>query len=160
MNKYNPEIIANTLRFCKLNGNKKPIEKGWPDKLYRIDEVALTTRVKALGVICGPASGGLLVIDVDGPDAEARLAELGKLPASAKWTSGRPHRWKIAFQVPEEFWGAIRTTHLLRGVPGQEIVCKWDGQNAIVLGSIRTRDRIPGFIRQRRLQSRRLGYLD
>lgn len=61
------------------------------------------------GLRLGEASGGLLSIDVDGATAELILQALsnGNIPHTVSWTSGKPGRYQIAFQVPEAFRQAL-----------------------------------------------------
>ena len=126
------EIIPTEWRFCKISSNKNPFEKDWPKKLYK--RIKLGGSVKAAGVICGPGSGGLICLDIDGPDAEKKLEGFPELPKTVSWTSGRPHRQQRAFWAYEEDWELLHTTHLLKGVPGQELVLKWEGQQSVVVG--------------------------
>ncbi|NET30333.1 bifunctional DNA primase/polymerase [Okeania sp. SIO1I7] len=56
------------------------------------------------GVRLGEISGGLLAIDVDGASAEPILKAIcPNLPKSVSWTSGKPGRYQIAFQIPPEY---------------------------------------------------------
>lgn len=71
------------------------------------------------GVMTGPASGGLLVIDFDEPDdpgldglAEETFIEVfgrpsSELPVAPTNTSGRKGRRKVFLQVPEEWWEVL-----------------------------------------------------
>ncbi|NES02012.1 MAG: hypothetical protein F6K22_03715, partial [Okeania sp. SIO2F4] len=56
------------------------------------------------GVRLGEISGGLLAIDVDGASAGPILKGIcPDLPKSVSWTSGKPGRYQIAFQIPPEY---------------------------------------------------------
>ncbi|GFZ92402.1 bifunctional DNA primase/polymerase [Okeania sp. KiyG1] len=56
------------------------------------------------GVRLGEISDGLLAIDVDGASAEPILKAIcPDLPKSVSWTSGKPGRYQIAFQIPPEY---------------------------------------------------------
>ena len=125
-------ILPKEWRFCKIGENKNPFEKDWPNRHHK--NVRLTKKTKAIGVLCGPASGGLICVDIDGPLAEAKLSELGTIPKSVSWTSGKPHRKQIALWAYEEDWDQLHTTQLLKGIPGQELVLKWSGQQSVILG--------------------------
>ena len=131
---FDTKNLPQEWRFCKISANKNPYEKNWPDIPYKIDEIKLTDKCKAVGVLCGPASGGLICLDIDGPAAEKKLSELGTIPKSVSWTSGKPHRRQIAFWAYEEDWEHLHTAHLLKGVPDQELVCRWKGQQSVVIG--------------------------
>ncbi len=55
------------------------------------------------GLRTGEASGGLIAIDIDGPSAIPLLELMsgGDLPLTPSWTSGKPGRRQVLFQVPE-----------------------------------------------------------
>lgn len=65
---------------------------------------AYTGYASGYGLRLGEASGGLVAIDVDGTSAEALLAAIsaGVLPATVAWTSGKPGRRQLLYQVPAE----------------------------------------------------------
>jgi len=54
------------------------------------------------GLRTGDTSGGLLAIDVDGASAQLILEAIsgGNIPVTVSWTSGKPGRYQILFQVP------------------------------------------------------------
>lgn len=131
----NSPILSQEWRFCKIGKNKTPFEKNWPNRPYKASAIKFGSRTESAGVLCGPLSGGLIVIDIDGPMAEAKWESLGEAPISVSWTSGKPHRRAIAFWAYEEDWELIATTNLLRGTPGQELVAQWTGQQAVILGA-------------------------
>ncbi len=64
---------------------------------------AYTGYASGYGLRLGEASGGLVAIDIDGTSAEALLAAIsgGVLPATIAWTSGKPGRRQLLYQVPE-----------------------------------------------------------
>lgn len=56
------------------------------------------------GLRTGEASGGLLAIDVDGVSAQPLLDAIAgtELPHTVKWSSGKPGRYQLLFQLPDE----------------------------------------------------------
>jgi hypothetical protein len=56
------------------------------------------------GLRTGDTSGGLLAIDVDGASAQPILEAMsgGDIPKTVSWTSGKPGRYQILFQVPAD----------------------------------------------------------
>ncbi|HEY9892153.1 MAG TPA: plasmid replication protein, CyRepA1 family [Candidatus Sericytochromatia bacterium] len=56
------------------------------------------------GLRTGDTSGGLLAIDVDGVSAQPILEAMssGDIPTSVSWTSGKPGRYQLLFQVPAD----------------------------------------------------------
>lgn len=95
-----------------------------PEKRYTAEQLLskngqFVAQCIGVGVLTGPASGGLLVVDFDEPEAEELdgLSEqvfqdvFGKpsseLPATAANTSGRKGRRKVFLQVPEAWWPVL-----------------------------------------------------
>ena len=100
---------------------KSPKRKGWQsggfiphveitqsilhgDKLISSKGKQYTRYSSGFGVRTGEYSGGLVAIDVDGASAQPLLEAIsnGDLPITASWTSGKPGRYQIAFQVPDD----------------------------------------------------------
>jgi predicted P-loop ATPase len=103
--------------FVAIGPNKRPYIQGWdwaeqPMTKAQMAEEITAGRAKAIGVVGGPASGGILFVDHDGISATNQLERLGlpprKLPKSWAFTSGRNGRFQIAYLIPEEFWPALR----------------------------------------------------
>ncbi len=59
-----------------------------------------------IGLITGNSSDGLLAIDVDGASAQPLLELIlgGEPPKTVSWTSGKPGRYQMIFQVPRSHW--------------------------------------------------------
>lgn len=80
----------------------KPLPREKVIELYKSNPA-----YKGLGVVTGEFSGGLIAIDVDGPEADKRLKEaagdeyepFGEESTMA-WTSGREGRRQILYRVP------------------------------------------------------------
>ncbi|MCP9791499.1 bifunctional DNA primase/polymerase [Vulcanococcus limneticus] len=86
--------------------------KEWGDhKRRRIDSEGLyfeDSRYNGFGVVTGELSGGLIALDIDGPDADRRYrAEAGEgyeaygEEQTMSWTSGKPGRRQLLYRVPE-----------------------------------------------------------
>jgi hypothetical protein len=92
------------------------------------------------GIRTGNISGGLLGIDVDGPDAELRLQELcnGKLPITVSWTSGKPNRVNRLYQLPKDLQEALSswTGKKIIVSPGQDLHFRYNGQQQALPPSI------------------------
>lgn len=115
-------------RFCLTGSHedaKVAFEDGWNqtgrghslDDVVRINcmpttyERWLSRKVLGLGVLSGPESGGLLVIDFDGRGSEAVRTfwqvfgrSPRELPQTLANTSGKRGRGKVFLQVPPEWW--------------------------------------------------------
>ncbi|NBD31684.1 MAG: hypothetical protein GVY17_01590, partial [Cyanobacteria bacterium] len=53
----------------------------------------------------GDVSGGLIALDVDGASVQQLLNAIasGNLPSTPMWTSGKPGRYQMLFQIPDEY---------------------------------------------------------
>ena len=125
-----------------VNGNKQPYQKDWqknpilPIDLF--DEIE-AGRAKAIGVLCGTQSGGLLFLDHDGPSVDGLLASWGELPPSWMVTSGRIGRYQIIYSIHEKYWDKIHTRKFKTGVTDkdgsiEQLECRWDGCQSVVIG--------------------------
>jgi len=123
-------------------GEKKaPYQRDWQHNPLTKDEITAeiqSGRCKAIGVLAGPQSGGLLFVDHDGPAASQVLEALGlslkTLPKSIACTSGREGRLQIIYRVPEQFWAAIATRKIRSDVPGEQLELRWRGCQSVVAG--------------------------
>jgi predicted P-loop ATPase len=122
--------------------DKRPYQPEWQKN--PLDKAALTAEIEAgravaIGVVAGPQSGGLLFVDHDGLGASEVLEQLGAplrdLPKSWAVTSGRDGRLQIIYQVPEPFWGTIKTTKLRSSVKGEQLELRWAGCQSVVAGA-------------------------
>lgn len=99
---------------------------------------------KAIGVLCGTPSGGLLFVDHDGASCDALIeAQSGvplaeALPPTVAVTSGRPGRYQLIYRIPEQFWGTIATHKFSTGVKvdgkPEQLELRWDGCQSVVAG--------------------------
>jgi hypothetical protein len=74
------------------------------------------------GLRTGEASGGLLAIDVDGVSAQPILEAMsgGNIPVTASWTSGKPGRYQLVFQIPTDIRIKLQTFT-------RKVVTQWNG---------------------------------
>ena len=101
-------------------------------------------KARAIGVLAGPASGGLLFVDHDGISANAELERLGlptrSLPRSVSFTSGRDGRYQIVYRIPPEYWASLRnrrvfyTGQLDSEGKQEQVDLRWQGHYSVVIG--------------------------
>ena len=124
-----------------VGNDKRPYQPEWQKRPLSRDQLRgeiAAGRAVAVGVLAGPASGGLLFVDHDGLGASQVLSQLGtslrELPKSWAVTSGRDGRLQIIYQVPQPFWDQIKTTKLKSPIKGEQLELRWTGCQSIVLG--------------------------
>lgn len=97
----------------KVSGTEMRI--AWKTRSWgRADFPSMNGDTHAVGVKCGVASGGLLILDFDAlkddPDSSKRCFksttgfDVSDLPITVGWTSGKPGRAALAFIVPMDYW--------------------------------------------------------
>ena len=90
-----------------LKGHKP---KHWEQEKHSIDWI----HDSGYGLRTGDVSGGLLAVDIDGnsleTDAEKLLQHMsgGHIPHTIQWTSGKPGRRQLLFQIPDEYRERLR----------------------------------------------------
>ncbi|MGA9381201.1 MAG: bifunctional DNA primase/polymerase [Phormidium sp.] len=88
-------ISRNELKQLLTNGQKL-----WSQKKQKNWHCKWT----GYGLRTGEVSGGLVAIDIDGHSAEPILQEIsgGEIPLTVSWTSGKPGKRQILFQLPSD----------------------------------------------------------
>jgi len=125
----NAEDIANALSGLPSHWSltplweKRPYREGWqkeafiphPDIAHTLQqgEERISKRTgkpyhgfcSGYGLRLGDVSDGLLAVDIDGSSARDLLTALTPipLPETVTWTSGKPGRRQLLFQIPEEY---------------------------------------------------------
>ena len=147
-----------------VGNNKRPYHKDWQDspltKAQAAAEIIHGSEVeferngktetrlvsaKAIGVLAGPASGGLLFIDHDGISATEVLEKIGAplrdLPKSVAVTSGRDGRFQIIYRVPPEYWAAMKGRVVIKSGKqdadgkAEQLELRWIGHQSVVIGA-------------------------
>ncbi|MFM8525182.1 MAG: AAA family ATPase, partial [Cyanobacteriota bacterium] len=107
------EALPPGLALTPVGEQKAAYLAGWPQKPQNAFQLAAeigSGRAVAVGLICGPISGGVLIVDHDGASAGPVLERVmggDPLPPTWRWSSGRVGRWAAAFRVPDRFWPAM-----------------------------------------------------
>ena len=131
-------------RYCRVRaGEKTPYPKDWqsnPLELHQVDSANI-------GLLLGPASGGICAIDFDGPSAflwaEAQGIDLTKLPVTPTWSSGKAGRCQMAFRVPTELWDILTTKKIVTksatspgAGDGEGFEFRWTGGQSVLPPSL------------------------
>jgi hypothetical protein len=122
-------------RYCNIpRGQKGPRSAGWQRQHHTLAEIDPAGNV---GVILGPASGGVAALDFDGPSAWLWWdQEIGiEIPATVSWASGKPGRCQMAFEIPEPYWDHIRTLKIATG-DREGFEFRWSGGQSVVPPSL------------------------
>jgi hypothetical protein len=131
-----------------VDGNKRPYQPHWQASPLTKDQAAAEItagRAKAIGVIAGPPSGGLLFLDHDGISATEKLTELGlpphTLPVTAMCTSGRDGRLQALFTIPERYWPHLRNRRVFdtgkvdADGKAENLDLRWNRHQSVVIGA-------------------------
>lgn len=108
-------------------------------KSIRVDSI------KAVGVMCGVPSGGLLFFDHDGASCDGLIQQITglslqeSLPKTVAVTSGRSGRYQLVYRVPAIYWEGIATKKVKTGTLGdddkpEQIEFRWTGCQSVVAG--------------------------
>jgi len=133
--------------FVAVNGNKEAYQRGWqrhPLTKEAVAEEIRLGRARAVGVLAGPPSGGLLFLDHDGLSATTQLEQLGvpprDIPRSITVTSGRSGRFQVLLSIPERFWPDLANRRVwCTGVIGddgkeEQLELRWSLHYSVVIG--------------------------
>jgi hypothetical protein len=131
-----------------VDGNKRPYQPHWQTNPLTKEQAAAEItagRAKAIGVIAGPTSGGLLFLDHDGISATDKLTELGlpphTLPKTAMCTSGRDGRLQALFTIPEQYWPHLRNRRVFdtgqvdADGKAENLDLRWNRHQSVVIGA-------------------------
>jgi len=131
-----------------VDGGKRPYQASWQANPLTKEQAAseiTTGRAKAIGVIAGPVSGGLLFLDHDGISATEQLEKLGipprSLPNTAMCTSGRDGRFQVLFTVPEHYWPRMRNRRVFdtgkvdADGKAENLDLRWNRHQSVVIGA-------------------------
>lgn len=139
------EAADSDWRFVPVGYDKRPINAHTGDKLkewqksggYDVDQIQELPNkwIRAVGLLTGPASGGVLAVDFDGPGSEEVFTELFgrdscELPKSISWTSGKEERRQVAFRVSEDWWDSLVNRKSFDNV----LELRWGCHQSVVAG--------------------------
>lgn len=127
--------------------DKQAFLKCWQSNPYTLAEVSTMNSnghcpcskviPNGFGLISGIASGGIACLDLDGPEAFDFIDEQFGLSvlesANFAWTSGRPQRMQIGWQIPVEYWDILRKITVGEG---NKLEFRWDGSQSVMPPSV------------------------
>lgn len=115
--------LPSSWRFTPINGSKAPYLSGWQKTPFSsqelIDRHASDRRTHAVGLLTGVASDGILAVDHDGSSCDPLIEKLSKLaldkalPKTVGFSSGKPGRYQLLYQMPQLFWEYISNKTVL-----------------------------------------------
>lgn len=131
-----------------LDGHKRPIDPATGKPLakwnhqpgFDLDALAaMNGSVRAVGVLLGQPSGGLLAVDFDGAGASSKFQEITghaheELPPTIAVTSGRRFRQQQFFSVDPDWVGFLRPSQHRNGSGQTVLEFRWNGQQSAIAG--------------------------
>jgi hypothetical protein len=142
------QALPDDWALVAVGNNKRPYQLNWQNSPLTKDQAAAeirSGRAKGIGVLAGPASGGLLFVDHDGISATEVLERIGaplrELPKSIAVTSGRDGRFQIAYRVPVQFWQAMVGRRVIKSGKedaegkAEQLELRWVGCQSVVIGA-------------------------
>ncbi|NJN75631.1 MAG: hypothetical protein HC796_04685 [Synechococcaceae cyanobacterium RL_1_2] len=120
-----------------------PITPTWKVPIDRdclIQEIQ-TGRCKAIGLLTGQISGGIVAVDHDGESCDSYLTKKLGLPTdqalspSIKFSSGKQGHYQILYLIPQVFWKFTKTTKWLTEVGNEQIELRWNNLQSVFLGA-------------------------
>lgn len=138
--------LPNPWRFTFVNGSKGAYLNNWA-KTPKTKEQVLEeidnplSPIKAVGVLLGEYSDGLVCVDHDGLSATGFINKLAgtdlindALPQTVTVTSGREGRYSCFYRVPQEYWQHIKTRKIPTGIEKEQVELRWNGCQSVVIG--------------------------
>jgi Protein of unknown function (DUF3987) len=140
--------LPENLALVAVGAHKAPYLPNWqrsPLNKVQIESEIQAGRCKAVGVLCGTPSGGLVFLDHDGDSCDHLIETLSglslneALPRTVGITSSRPGRYQLIYRLSQQDWRLVTTRKLKTGTTGDDgkaemLEFRWDGCQSVVLG--------------------------
>jgi hypothetical protein len=140
--KFTP--IGNEKKPFLANWQKTPLNKSQICSKYQSDD-----KFKAIGLLTGENSGGIIAIDHDGASCDRLIEELSglsvdeSLPPTVTFTSGKPGRYQKLYQIPDEFREILRKLTNIKvstdvtGDDGkqEQVEFRYNGSQSVIMGN-------------------------
>jgi predicted P-loop ATPase len=120
--------------------DKKPYIRQWQTTAIPRRDIAdaiASGKATGFGLRLGVPSSGVMALDIDGAAPRALLAEImgaGELPMTVEFTSGKPDRSQMLFQVPEQYWDALKPKKksIASGDTTEDLDFRWNGNQSVL----------------------------
>lgn len=136
-------------RFTPVNDKKAPYLPQWQKNPLTakelIDRHASDSSAYAVGLLTGTVSQGIISIDHDGSSCDILIERLSRLtlnkalPITVGFTSSKPGRHQLLYQIPLLFINYIVNKTLITGVKDadgkeEQLDLRWNGKQCVILG--------------------------
>lgn len=119
---------------------KIPYTKAWQTTSIartEIENAIASGKATGYGLRLGKPSIGVMALDIDGTAPRALLVEImgdEKLPVTVEFTSGKPDRSQMLFQVPEQYWDPLKSKKktLRNGEQEEDLDFRWNGNQSVL----------------------------
>lgn len=134
-------------RFTPVNGKKVPYLRGWERKPVAKQYIEIIAqrhpKCRAIGLLLGELSDGLLAVDHDGNSCDPLVEKLAGLPVqealpkTVGFTSGKPGRYQLLYRIPEMFRPYISSNVTLTSVKDdngkdEQLDLRWSGKQSVI----------------------------
>lgn len=119
---------------------KKPCTPKWQAtdvSRTDIESAIVSGKATGFGLRLGTTSNGVMALDIDGTAPKALLIEImgdEVLPATVEFTSGKPDRAQMLFQVPAQYWDALKSKKrtIANGDTTEDLDFRWNGNQSVL----------------------------
>ncbi|WP_299414814.1 DUF3987 domain-containing protein [Acaryochloris sp. IP29b_bin.148] len=141
--------LPSNWRYTPIGDKKNPISRNWQNTPLTaqelLEEYNDDSRFKAIGLLTGKPSGGILAIDHDGYSCDLLIEELSHqkldsaLPKTVGFTSGKPGRYQLLYFIREERWPDIKSRVIKTGFENdsgkpEQLEFRWNGRQSVIIG--------------------------
>jgi Bifunctional DNA primase/polymerase, N-terminal len=119
---------------------KKPYTTKWQTTdIARadIEQAIASGKATGCGLRLGTPSNGVMALDIDGTAPKALLTEImgdEEIPVTVEFTSGKPDRSQMLFQVLPQYWDALKQKKrtITNGEATEDLDFRWSGNQSVL----------------------------
>lgn len=119
---------------------KKPYTPKWQAtdvSRTDIESAIFSGKATGFGLRLGTTSNGVMALDIDGAAPRALISEImgdEELPVTVEFTSGKPDRSQMLFQVPEQYWDVLKSKKrtIANGDTTEDLDFRWNGNQSVL----------------------------